>query len=131
MSLSMKNLHNNNGFTFLEILIAMLVLCIGFAAMAGVTAGVMRGNSFSQRLTTAATLAQERMEEVRRVGYSGTSSADTTTMEDYNSIAHYPLFKRVVTTDTTNSADGMKTVTVTVYWGSDAHSVSLKTIVAE
>ena len=127
----MKDLHNNSGFTFLEILVAMLVLCIGFAAMAGVTAGVMRGNSFSHRLTTATTLAQERMEEVMRVGYSGMPSANTTTMEDYNSIAHYPLFKRVVTTDTSNSADGMKTVTVTVYWGSDAHSASLRTIIAE
>lgn len=122
---------DNKGFTFLEILVAMVVLSIGFLGIAAVTASMVRGNSFSNRLTTATTLAQERMEEIRRLGYSGISTADTTTVEDYNSIANHPLYKRVVRTNMKNPADGMKMVTVAVYWGSDTHSVSLKTILAE
>jgi type IV pilus assembly protein PilV len=122
---------DKKGFTFLEILVAMVVLSIGFLGIAAVTASVVRGNSFSNRLTTATTLAQERMEDIRRLGYSGIPTADTTTVEDYHSIANYPLYKRVACTNMTNPADGMKMVTVTVYWGSDAHSVSLRTILAE
>lgn len=122
---------DKKGFTFLEILVAMVVLSVGFLSIAAVTASVVRGNSSSNRLTTATTLAQERMEDIRRLGFSGIPTADTTTVEDYYSIANYPLYKRVACTNMTNPGDGMKMVTVTVYWGSDTHSVSLKTILAE
>ena len=122
---------NNRGFTLLEILVAMVVLSIGLLGMAGLTAGIMRGNSLSNRMTTAVTLAQEKMEEIRRLGYSGTPATDTTTTEDYDSIPHYPWYKRVAFIDVANPAAGMKMVSVTVYWDSDVHSAALRTILAE
>ena len=126
----MCKLRDDNGFTLLEILVAITLLCIGLLAMAALTAGIMRGNLFSNQLTTATTLAQDKMEDIRRLGYSGTPTSDTTTTEDYNSIPNYPAYKRVTFTDVGNPT-GMKTVTVTVYWDSDAHSVELKTILAQ
>jgi hypothetical protein len=99
--------------------------------MAGLTAGVMRGNAFSNRITTAVMLAQEKMEDTRRLGYSGMPSGDTTATEDYESIANYASYKRVTFTDAGNPGQGMKRVTVSVYWDSDAHGVSLTTVLAE
>ncbi|NVL90369.1 MAG: prepilin-type N-terminal cleavage/methylation domain-containing protein [Desulfobacterales bacterium] len=122
----MCSLHNNKGFTLLEILIAMVILSIGLLGMAVLTGGIMRGNTFSNELTTATTLAQDRMEDIKRAGYSGASSLT----ENYNEISNFPLHKRV-TNVVDGPASGMRTVTVTVYWDSDAHSIVLKTILAE
>jgi len=127
----MCNLHNNKGFTLLEILVAILVLSIGLLGMAALTGGIIHNNKFSKELTTATILAQDQMEEIRRLGYSGTPSTDTDATEDYNSITNYPSYKRVTSTRVNNPAAGMKKATVTVCWDSDSHSVALQTILAE
>lgn len=127
----MCNLHNNKGFTLLEILVAIIVLSIGLLGMAALTGGIISGNKFSKELSTATTLAQDEMEEIRRLGYSGTPSTDTDATEDYNSITNYPSYKRVTSTRVNNPAAGMKKATVTVFWDSDSHSVALQTILAE
>ena len=129
----MCKLGDNSGFTLIEILIAICILSIGLLGMAALTVGIMRGNSFSNQLTTASILAQDKMEDIRKQGYSGTPSVGTTTTEDYNSITNYPSYKRVTDFAGVGSPQvaGMKMVTVTVHWDSDAHSVELKTILAQ
>lgn len=122
---------NNNGFTLLEILVAALVLAVGFVGMVGVATSVMRGNVYSSRLTTATVLAQQKMEEIRGLGYAGLPDTQGTTVEDYNSISCCPLFKRVLSTDVALAADGLKRATVVVYWQADEHMVVLKTLIAE
>lgn len=122
---------DNSGFTLLEILISVVVLSVGFIAIAGVTVSTMRGRAFSAALTTATTLAQDKMEEIRCLSYSGLPSANSTTVEDYGAISDYLHYKRVVSTKISDPAAGMKTTAVTVYWDSDNHSVSLKTIIAK
>ena len=115
----------------MEVLVAMLILSVGLLGMAALVTGIINSNKLSNRISAATVLAQDKMEEVRQVGYSGMPASDTTTTEDYNSITNYSLYKRVTFTDVANPDAGMKTVTVTVYWDSDAHSVELKTILAQ
>ena len=122
--------YNDRGFTIIEVLIAIVILSIALLGMAGLTMGIMAGNDHSKLSTTAVTLAQDKMEEVRRLGYSGIPSTDTTATENYSAISGYPLFKRTTVTVVDSPSAGMKTVTVTVYWNSDARSAELKTILA-
>jgi len=129
--MTMKILQNKKGFTLLEILVATTLMAVALLGMAGLTAALMQGNNFSNKLTVASTLAQDRMEDLTKLGYGNTAVADTTVTEGYNSIPNFPFFKRVTTTDVDNPAAGMKTLTVTVFWAADAHSVSPQTILTQ
>lgn len=129
------NKKNDNGFTLIEVLVAIVILSVGLLGMASLTIGIINGNKLSNDLTMATTLAQDRMEDIRRLGYSGTSATTTTTTENYNSITGYEAYKRETETTVNSPVTGMKTITVTVYWkDSDQtdHSppVELKTILA-
>lgn len=130
--LPMRKSRDNRGFTLLEILVAIVLLSIGLLAMASLTTGIMSGNLFSNQLTTATTLAQDKMEENRRLGYDGVAALT----ESYGSITGYTEYERVTTVASidnpaTGNPAGMYMVTVTVSWDSDDHSVALNTIVAE
>ena len=129
--MTMKVLHNKKGFTLLEILVAMTLLTPALLGMAGLTAALTQGNTFSNRLTVASTLAQDKLEDLTNLGYGNTAVADTTVTEDYNTIPNFPFFKRVTTTDVDNPAAGMKTVTVAVLWAADAYSVAPQTILTQ
>lgn len=120
---------SEKGFTLVEVLVAVFILAVGLLSLAVLAGTVIKSNSTSNKVTIATTLAQDKMEEIRRLGYSGVAAGTTT--QDYNSITNYSAYKRVTAITNDSPASGMKTVTVTVYWGTDAHSVVLKTILAE
>jgi type IV pilus assembly protein PilV len=113
------------GFTLIEVLIAMVLLSIALLGMAGLITGIMTGNAHSNRLTTGTTLAQEKMEDIRRAGYAGVSAGTE------SSLTGYPLFQRTTGVAANSPAAGMKTVTVTVSWDSGAKSVALTTLLTE
>ena len=127
----MDKLHNNRGFTLIEILVAIAILSIGLLGVAGLAGGIRRGNATSDKITTATTLAQEQLEDIKELNYMGTPATDTTITEDYNSITDYSEYKRVTFIDVDSPAADIKTVTITVYWDSDAYSVDLITLLAK
>ena len=129
--MNMFNTRNNSGFTLMEVLVAMVILTVGLLGTAALITGIINSNKLSNRISTATVLAQDKMEDIKRIGYSGMPTSDTTTTEDYNSITNYSLYKRVTFTEVANPAAGMKTITGTVYWDSDNHSVILNTILAK
>ena len=122
---------NNSGFTLIEVLAAMLILSVGLLGIAALITGIISSNKLSNRISTATVIAQDKMEQIRMTGYSGMPVSDTTTTEDYNSITNYSLYKRVTFTEVANPDAGMEKITVTVSWDADAHSVELKTIIAD
>ncbi|MDO9528841.1 MAG: prepilin-type N-terminal cleavage/methylation domain-containing protein, partial [Syntrophales bacterium] len=83
----MRKIVNNNGFTLIEIMIAIFILTVALLGLAGVTVSVINGNAFSKEITTATTLAQDKMEEIKGVGYDDAEDEGGT--EDYNTIIDY------------------------------------------
>jgi type IV pilus assembly protein PilV len=119
------------GFSLVEVLVALVVLCVGFMAIAGVTASTLRGRSFSAAVTCATVLAQDKMESLISSTYSGLPSTYSTASEHYGQIDGYPAYRRIVSVDVARPAMGMKTIEVTVSWDSGRHAVCLKTIIAK
>jgi type IV pilus assembly protein PilV len=127
--MNIKPLREINGFTLIEILIATVIITIVSLGATTLSVGIMRGNSFSKRLTTATTLAQDRLEDVKRLGYANVGPAAVT--QNYGTIANFSGYKRVVTVTNDTPAAKMKTVNVIVYWDADQHSTQASTILSE
>lgn len=127
----MARLRDPRAFTILEVLVAITILSLGLLGTAVLSTGIFRGNYFSREMTTAMTLAQDKLEEIEQLGYRGISATDTTIPEGYNSIAGFPNFRRVTDIAVGNPSVDMKMVTVTVFWQSDARSVAAITYLAE
>lgn len=58
----LNKLFKKRGFTLVEVLIGLIILAIGILAIAGMHITSIRGTSFSNKLTQASILAQERLE---------------------------------------------------------------------
>ena len=121
---------NNNGFTMIELMIAIVIITLGMFAVMSLVVVVIRGNSISDNMTTATILAQNQMEDARRLGYAGLPGP-IPAVEDYGSMAAYPEHRRVSTITVDSPSVGMTTVNVEVFWGSDKHSVALDTIITQ
>lgn len=122
------------GFTLVEVLIAILILSIALVSVVGtavlqggIAASLPTGQAAVTRgyyVSTATMLAQERLEEVKRLQYTigppavnqiGDPPGPPATLGDegFGSITGYPAFSRQVRVQNGPSAN-MRTVTVTV-----------------
>jgi type IV pilus assembly protein PilV len=129
MVYEMHMMTDKNGFTLIEVMIAVIIIAIGTLGAASLTVSVIHGNAFSKRITTATTLAQDRIEDIKRLAYKNANLLEGT--ENYGSILNYEGYKRVTSISNNSPILGMKTVNVKVYWKSDLHFVSMGTILAE
>ncbi|MBW2710067.1 MAG: prepilin-type N-terminal cleavage/methylation domain-containing protein [Deltaproteobacteria bacterium] len=119
---------NQGGFTLIEVLIAIVILSVGLLGMASLNVGIIKGNKLSGDLTTATTLAQDKMEDIRRQGYAGVTPEDRAPCT-----TPYSKYEREVSVSVDDPAPRMKTITVTAYWRNSIGnpSVELKTILAQ
>jgi prepilin-type N-terminal cleavage/methylation domain-containing protein len=124
---TVSELRNQSGFTLIEIAIAMLILVIALLGLISVTVMVTKGNSFSKTLTTATTMAMDKMEEIKNASVTKTG---------YNNLAGgtetlQSIYTRTWTVN--NSPAGMKTINVQVMWNwqNANRDVTLRSIVAE
>jgi len=122
----------DNGFTLIEVLVAITILSIGLLGMATLSVNIIKGNRISNDLTAATTLAQQKMEDIRLA-----SEADPTSVVD-ETAAVLPSpddeYIRGVVVDDDNPAPGMKRVTTTVSWGGASktdHKVELITVLSQ
>ncbi len=121
---------NRKGFTLLESVMAMGIISLAVLALSGLAATASKGVAASRHLTTATTLALDRLEMLRGSGNDAGSSSPTETTEDYATIPDLPLYKRVLRLDPNLPVPGVHTATVTVWWADDRKSVSFSTILA-
>ncbi len=66
-----------NGFTLLEVMLALAFLSVGLLGMASLTASVIRTNSFSDDFTTATALAQDKLEDPINLSFTDVNLNDT------------------------------------------------------
>ena len=56
---------SQQGFTLVEVLVAILLLTVGLLALARMQTGAVAGNAFGNQVTEATFLAQDKLEELR------------------------------------------------------------------
>ncbi len=75
-----KKLRNDEGYTLIEILVAIAILAVGLLAIATMQISSIRVNDTARRMTRRATMAQDRLEYLMSLGYTNavlTSGAHT------------------------------------------------------
>jgi type IV pilus assembly protein PilV len=120
------------GFTLSEVLIAMVVLCIGLLGLSAMTLAMGKSVTFSKQRTIATTLAQDAMEAVKQTRYAQVVPGHYPP-ETYNTIPGYPQFSRTVVVHTDSPLVDTKTVAVTTAWQSPGrgrpHTVTVTTVI--
>lgn len=152
----MMNL-KEKGFTLVELMIALVVLAIGILALIQMQVAAMNGNRSANQMTTAMTLAQDKIEQLKRFALTDAAltDSDTGNNADLTSTAvlehadtadvNHLLDERGGTTGLKryyrcwNIADdtpteGAKAVVVFVFWGAvedglPRHRVMVQTII--
>ena len=119
---------NHKGLTLLEAVIAMALFFVAVLVLSGVAVTASKGAAASKHLTTAVTLAQNKLEQLRSTGYDPAAALETT--EAYGAIPDFDMYQRIVRMETGRPVPGLQTATVTVWWSEDQHSVTVSTILA-
>jgi type IV pilus assembly protein PilV len=124
-----KKGHNKQGFTLLEVIVAISVLTIGLLAVASMQVSAIRGNASAFGLTEATSWASDQVEKLIVLAYdhadlqdmdgdgaSGLENDSEVTDDNPNpppTHGKYKVYWNVAVDDTAN---GTKTVNVIVTW---------------
>jgi type II secretion system protein I len=124
---------SKKGFTLIEVIIAIFLLAVALLGLVSVTTTVIKGNSFSQTLTMATTLAADKMEELKTSSYDAltTEPPDYASSDGTVSTAGNAYYTRTATIGAV--PNNMKSVSVTVTWNwmAVSHTVTLNTLRAK
>jgi prepilin-type N-terminal cleavage/methylation domain-containing protein len=117
-----------NGFSLIEVMVALMILTVGLLAIAGLQITSIQGNSFSSRVTQASILAQNKLENLRNLSYddpklTGGQPAEQITKSGLVFTVGY---------DVSLLRNSIKKITTNVGWADQTnHSVPLSTITKE
>ena len=116
------------GFTLIEIMIAVAIISIGLLALGGLQVSLIRGNALSQRMTAAISVAAQTIEQIKNTPYATIQSASPTQV-----VASGLNLTSQVTVTNNSPLANTKTVTVTVTWsdGLQTHTVPFTTIISQ
>lgn len=122
---------NIKGFTLLEVLITTVIISVGVATLVGLFGNVLVASSDAENTLIAMNLAQQRMEEIRNLGFANITDEPKTDVDAIN----FPGFQREVEVDDPvgePTIDDLKEVTVTVYktFKGTEISIALKTYIS-
>lgn len=121
----MIKVFEEKGFTLTEVLIGLIILAIGILAIAGMQITSIRGSSFSNNLTQASVIAQDRLEFLKGLPLND-AELDTGTYPDPPDIG---IFTRSYQS-TRNANPNFVNIIYTVSWLEKGvtHTVSFRTI---
>jgi len=111
----MNNFLRSKGFSLIEVLIALVILSISLLALAGLMTTTTKNNAFGSNMTEAATLAQDKLEELRVTDWNNiVDGNDTSSIRGMNYNRTWTLVLSPNSPIPPNDND--KRVTVTVSW---------------
>ncbi len=134
----MKASTKSYGFTLIEVLIALVILSVAFLGLAGLMVQTTKNSSFGGRVTEAATLAQDKLEELRAASWVViTPGSDLISIDPNGKVNVKPWVPaKNLTSDkdfsrrwTVNPNGNFDTITITVNWNDKSvHSISLTSL---
>ena len=119
---------SEKGFSLLELLIALVVLSVGLLGMAEMQVTSISGNAFSNNVTIATGLAQNKIEELKKLPNSdATLSAGD---HDEGLLPGAAIVSRSYTVNDLSAE--VKQITVSVRWTDRSqHAITLSTLKAK
>ena len=123
----MNNLFREKGFTLIEVLLGMIILAVCILAVAGMQITSIRGTSFSNNMSQASVLAQNRLEFLKGLPLAD-NRLDT---NNYPNDVTVGVFTGSYQATRSGSPNYVQ-ITYTVSWVEKGipHSVSFRTIKA-
>ena len=119
---------NKKGFTLIEVLVGLVLLAVGLLAIAGMQITSVKSNSFSNSMTQASILAQDRLEALRNLAFGHEDLGAGTHNEGVIPGTSFTRQYTVAVIPGTN----MLNITVTVSWTDTSnHTVSFSTVRAQ
>ena len=119
----------SDGFTLIEVLIALVIFSVAFLGLAGLMVQTTKNNSFGGRMTEAATFAQDKLEEFRAIGWI--KIPPNTNGVDYPNGATGIAYTRNWGVAPNPLNANLKEITVTIDWVDQTnHSVRLFSILS-
>lgn len=121
-------LYDNSGISFIDLMLALVVLTIGVLAMMDLQVIATRSNASSQGTAAALTIAESKLEQIKDQVFTSVVSEASTSV-----VVSNITFTRQVTVTNDTPIAGSKTVKVTVTWSDAAgktHSIPMATVIA-
>ena len=106
----MGTLKKENGYTLIEVLIALTIFAVGLLAVAGMQTSAIRMNSTAGKLTNLSTWGMDKIEELSALPYSDTL-LDSAVNPHQEQLGDYTISWTVIDN---NPITNTKNITVTV-----------------
>ncbi len=123
-----QSIDPNAGFTLVESMLTLAIMSVGLLALAGLQITALRGNALSRRMTTAVSIAEQKIEQLKDTPFANIQAESPTqvTVSNLN-------FTRQVTVTNNSPLDNSMTVSVSVSWkdGATTHTVPMATVISQ
>jgi type IV pilus assembly protein PilV len=120
---------NKKGFTLIEVLVGLVILAVGLLAIAGMQVTSVRGNFFSNYLTQASYVGQDRLEFLDSLDYQAASSNELLAGNHNDGTATISgfVFNRSYTV--VDDPNGYKIINYSIKWNDGVnHNIAFSTI---
>lgn len=114
----------SEGFTLIEVLIALLVLSIGLLSVAAMQISSIKGNGNAHHITEVTAFIEQKLDGYKAMAYDDIQDENGTQDNIYN---------WTTTVEENTPINDLKTITIDVTWstGDKDHSLTFGTIIAD
>jgi prepilin-type N-terminal cleavage/methylation domain-containing protein len=122
----LNSLRKINGFTLIEVLVALIILSFSLLALAGLMVTTTKNNSFGSHMTEAATFAQDKLEELRAIRWDNINDGANADQKSGSTGINYIRNWNVATNGV------LKTITISINWQDRTnHSIKVTSVLSQ